>query len=402
MNARIAGGLLIVLAIIIVATVAYRNSHKTHQPIVFSDRSMLDGLWNYHKLIYIDAQTGRTVDHARGNSSTSEGEGYEMLRAVWWDDKSDFDRAWGFTQTALGRQTDHLFSWYYSQLPNGKFGINTAIGAQNTASDADTDIALALIFAHDRWQDNKYLDVAKPIIQDIWKNEVVIINGRPYLAADDIEKVSSSPTIVVNPSYFAPYAYRIFAKYDPNDNWNALVDSSYKVLSSSMSSTLDKKSTDNLPPNWILINKTTGAITATGNPTLTTEYSFDAMRAPYRIALDYMWNNEPRAKQLLSQMNFLTQQWQQNQAIYTTYGHDGAAFTKDEAPSIYGGSIGYFMVNDPQDAQAIFNNKLKVLYTPDTNSWKQQLSYYDDTWAWLGMAMYSNFTINLEQPQNNG
>lgn len=401
MNAKIAGVFLIFLAVAIIAGVAYRNSHKSQQPIVFSDRSMLDGLWHYHKKVYIDAQTGRTVDYDRGNSSTSEGEGYEMLRAVWWDDKSDFDRAWGWSKAALQHQNDHLFSWYYSQLPNGQYGINTAIGSQNTASDADQDIALALIFANDRWQDHNYLDAAMPIINDIWNMEVVTIQGKPYLAADNIEKNSATPTIVVNPSYFEPYAYKIFAKYDKSHDWNALADNSYRVLSDSMSMNLDKNATANLPPNWILVDKNSGKISPTNNNTLTTEYGFDAMRVPFRIGLDYMWFNDPRAKQLLSQMKFLNFQWQQNHLLYSNYGHDGGAYTQGEAPSVYGGSLAAFMFTDPAAAKDIYNNKLKVLYTPDTDSWKQQLSYYDDTWAWLGMAMYDQFTINLDQ-KNNG
>jgi|SRR5579872_29886 len=397
-SAKVAGIVLIVLAIITAAVVAYHNSSKSHQPIVFSDRSMLDGLWNYHKLIYIDATTGRTVDHDRGNSSTSEGEGYEMLRSVWWDDKPEFDRAWGWAKAVLQHTgSDHLFSWYYSQLPNGNFGINTAIGAQNSASDADEDIALALIFANDRWQDSNYSDAAKLLISDIWKNEVVIINGKPYLTADNVEKSSGASVVLVNPSYFAPYAYRIFAKYDPNDNWNGLVDSSYQVLAASMSSKLDKNASSGLPPDWITINRKTGAINPVNDPNFNTDYSFDAIRVPFRIGLDYMWFQDSRAKQLLSQMGFLDQQWIQNQMLYTDYAHDGSVVGRTEAPSAYGGNLAYFVVNDKKSAAQIFQNKLKVLYSPDTNAWKNNLTYYDDAWAWLGMAYYDNFLINLDQ-----
>ena len=398
MYARIIGGLLIVIAIIIFISVAYRNSPKSTEPVIFSNRSMLESLWHYHKVAYIEAQSGRTIDQSRGNASTSEAEGYDMLRAVWLDDKTAFDQSWSWTQKTLQhKNSDNLFSWYYSKLPSGNFGIDTLIGGENSASDADTDIALALVFAHDRWPDDKYLSSAQGIIQGIWDSEVVIIKNKPYLAASNLEKTSASPSILVNPSYFSPYAYKIFAKYDPQHDWKSLADNSYTVLIAAMDSKLDKSGSAGLPPNWIDIDKNTAAIKATGNPQLTTEYSFDAIRVPFRIALDWDWFQDPRAKEVLSKMSFLEQQWQQNHAIYTTYGHDGSINKQEEAPAIYGTNISYFIINDPGAAAEIFDNKLKILYNPDNDSWKEQLSYYDDAWAWFGMALYTNTTINLEQ-----
>ena len=64
----------------------------------------------------------------------------------------------------------------------------TAQGGENDASDADTDLAMSLVFAYARWQDPTYLGDARVIIHDLWAEDVVTINGTPYMSADNVEK----------------------------------------------------------------------------------------------------------------------------------------------------------------------------------------------------------------------
>ncbi len=68
--------------------------------------------------------------------------------------------------------------------------------------------------AYTRWNDSDYLYDAKPLIESIWENEVVQSNGRPILVVNNLEQFSQDD-VLVNPSYLAPYAYKIFAKVDP-------------------------------------------------------------------------------------------------------------------------------------------------------------------------------------------
>jgi hypothetical protein len=37
----------------------------------------------------------------------------------------------------------------------------------------------------------------------------------------------------------------------------------------------------------------------------------------------------------------------------------------------------------------------KCLFSPDSNTWKITLGYYDDNWAWFGIALYNNLLPNL-------
>jgi endoglucanase len=201
--------------------------------------------------------------------------------------------------------------------------------------------------------------------------------------------------MVINPSYLSPYAYRIFAEIDSEHDWMALVDTSYEVLDTSMSSSLDKSESANIPPDWVFIDRRTGEILPPQGNNLTTNTSFDALRTPWRIYLDWLWYKEPRAQALLKKMSFFTSEWQEKSLLYTSYEHDGTPVLRNQSAAFYGGTLGYFMATDPDIAKLIYDNKLQVLFNPDTNTWKIPLGYYDDNWAWFGIALYNNLLPNL-------
>jgi endo-1,4-beta-D-glucanase Y len=406
MRIRWLGYVLVIGAVALLLSVLYENGHRKDVPLLFSASAMLNSIWQNYQKQYLEPSDYRTLDRSRNNITTSEGQGYTMLRAVWLGDKTTFDEEATWTKNNLQHKNDHLFAWLFGQRADGTYGIITDQGGMTSASDADTDIALALVFGYARWQNPQYLGDARDIMRDIWAKEVIVISGTPYLTADDLEASSTKATVAVNPSYFAPYAYRIFAEVDPTHPWNKLADGSYQLLQASMLSPLDASSTAKLPPDWMLINKKTAAIETptqsqpsySGNSTTTpSNFGYDAMRVPFRLALDYQWFNDPRDKQLLDQMRFLSNTWKADGLILETYTHAGAVlpqFTR-ESPAVYGGTIGYFMVSDPTLAPTVYQNKLLFLLNPNTNTWKELLPYYDDNWAWFGIALYNHLLPNL-------
>lgn len=390
----IIGILLVFTAAISSVAVLYAQKLTQKPRPVFSDRTMLDALWYNYSLAYIEPNSGRTVDKQQNNVTTSEGQSYSMLRAVWQDDRENFDRSWKFTKDNLQRP-DKLFSWRYGELPNGEFGILTAEGGNNTASDGDVDIALALIMAYSRWQEPEYLSDAQEIINSIWEKEVVLVNGRPVLAANDLEKASPNPEILVNPSYFAPYAFKAFANIDTKHPWQKLADNSYEVIAQASSTPLDQETSANIPPNWVNMNRSTGAIRPVPAPSLTTDYGFDAMRTSWRLALDYQWNKDERAKSLLESFGYLGKEWSSDQRLVAEYFHNGVEKVNYESIAMYGGSMGFYAVARPEQAKAIYESKLLSLYDGDKRAWRETLSYYDDNWAWFGLALYKDALPNL-------
>jgi endo-1,4-beta-D-glucanase Y len=385
------GIILILIAVVVFGLLWYKNRPGANVPLVYSTRSMYESLWQNYKTNYLEKDTFRTINKQQNNITTSEGQSYTMLRAVEMDDQATFDATYQWTKDNLWRNgEDRLFSWLFGKDTDGQYRVLKNQGGYNSASDADTDIALALVFAYNRWHRDQYRGDALAIMKDIWDKEVVMINNVPYLTANNVEKLNPD-RVIVNPSYFAPYAYRIFAKMDPYRDWNSLVDSSYNVLNKVTSASLDKKTSAGLPPDWVVIDKTTGNIIASDESNLTTNYSFDAIRVPWRIAVDYNWNKEPRAKAYLDTLSFLTTEWTKKGKLAGTYSHDGQALNNAEIPAVYGTALGYFMVSDPSHAEDVYNKKLKSLYNPDTNRWKKTLSYYDDNWAWFGIGLYNNY-----------
>jgi len=394
-HGRTIGIAAVIVAAGIFITVMYKNSPDRHTPIIFSPKSVMEATWLSYTTEYLEPVTLRTLDKQQDNITTSEGQSYTMLRSVQLDDKETFDTSWQWTKDNLMREDSNLISWLFGERPDGSYGILTDRGGHNAASDADTDIALALIFAYSRWKDITYLGDAHEIIDDIWEEEVVIINEKPYLAANNLEKALSEK-IILNPSYLAPYAYKIFAEIDVEHDWIGLADTSYEVLDRSVTLPLDKEMSVGLPPDWVAIDRTTGELSRVQSEHLTTNFGYDAMRTPWRLAVDWEWNKDERALNILKKMSFLEEEWKRNNGvIYATYTHDGEVVNKYEAPAMYGGTIGYFMAVNPSLAKEVYGRKLAALYDPDRQTWKQVLSYYDDNWVWFGIALYNGLFPNL-------
>lgn len=395
----ITGSVLILAGLIIAASIVYFDNPRRITPLVYSNDAMLSELWYNYKTDNIEQSSKRTLDKSQNNITTSEGQSYTMLRAVWMDDKTVFDESWKFSKDNLQRDDDSLLSWKFGQRPDSSYGIMTEVGGQNTASDADVDTALSLLMAYSRWNDSAYLYQARDMIHDIWDKEVVMIQGKPVLTANDIER-NSQDSVVVNPSYFSPYSFKIFSKVDPTHDWYGLADNSYTILDQLSKDKLGSAQSSGLPPNWIKINKQTGEYIANASSNLDTNYGYDALRIPFRLALDYKWFSDPRDKEIMQNFGMLKQEWDRSQSIKAVYGHDGTVKETYETPAMYGGAIGYFNVMEPDTAVDIYDKKLKTLYSTDRQQWKIALSYYDDNWAWFGIALTQDALPNLATINN--
>src|SRR5690606_3358297 len=113
------------------------------------------------------------------------------------------------------------------------------------------------------------------------------VNGKRYALPG--LWATSQTDIVLNPSYFMPYSWRIFAAADPEHDWESLIDPAYEVLRESSRIPLNGKDGIGLPPNWVMLRKQDGQLIGPTQPGLTAQYSYDAMRVPWRVAVDYHW-----------------------------------------------------------------------------------------------------------------
>lgn len=370
-----------------------RNEQDQLRAPLFSERDMLQSLWEQYKNEYVEAGTGRTIDKQRDNVTTSEGQSYTMLRSVWMDDKGTFDLAWRWTKDNL-RKDSFLFAWKFGERVDGSYGILIEEGGNTSATDGDTDIALALILAYGRWGEEKYLLEAREILEAVWQYEVIMIDDRPYILANDIEKSTDKEELLVNPSYFSPYAYRIFAIIDPVRDWESLVDTSYGIIEDSMKLPLDKEYSIGLPPDWIIINRTSGEINPAPQLHLRTDYGYDAIRTVWRMALDYEWFASMRAQQLLNNGTFLSNEWKMHNKLASVYAHDGVVVYSDESYAMYGTALALFHVIDTDVAHEVYAKKLVRNYNVNTFQWYEDPGYYGDNWAWFGLALYTGNIYN--------
>ncbi len=348
---------------------------------------ILKASWESYKKDFI--KQGRVIDPYQNDITTSEGQSYALLRAVWMNDKKTFDDVYGWTKLYL-RQPTGIYYWKWEGSTDSGKVID-----QGNATDADQDIVLALLFAQKKWKDETYKDDAMETLQAIWSNNIVRFNNNYYVSAGNWGNMKAE--IVINPSYLSPASYRIFAEVDRSRNWNALVESSYEVLQGCTAAKLDQN-TGILPPEWCAFDKKTRTFRQVkAADAKATEYGYNAFRVPWRVALDYIWNKEKKAKEYLASLNHLQEEYKTKKKIAASYKHNGEVWEDYESVAAYGGNIGYFMIHDSKHADHIFKEKLlKKFYEDRERSyWDDPKNYYTQNWGWFGTALYSKQLPNL-------
>ncbi|MFQ3629716.1 MAG: glycosyl hydrolase family 8, partial [Cyanobacteriota bacterium] len=296
------------------AAVASQTGSTPEPPLgaIASKQHLLTESWSAYRERFIQ-QDGRVIDWEADERTTSEGQAYAMLRAVFIDDPETFAQTLSWAEENLqrldadGKRRDNLWAWKWGKDPSG----NWTILDENFASDADIDAVTALILAARRWNRPDYLQLARIKLRDLWTLSTVAVpppaarsfslqpaSEQRYLLPGPKEAFQPQPDLLyLNPSYLAPYAFRLFAQVDGDRNWLSLVDSSYKILRES-----SQLSSAKLPSDWVALNTTTGSYIPLRPPSpIRSIYGFDAYRVWWRVGIDAQWFNEPAAWEYLHQ-----------------------------------------------------------------------------------------------------
>jgi len=178
---------------------------------------VLTASWQSYCRHFISSD-GQVIIPEEGGGTISEAQAYALLRAVWANDATVFNRVYSFTYEKLSRvhrHGDSLLSWRWGRLPDGSWGVLDA----NSATDGDLDYALALVLAARKgWRAPPnlpdYREEARRVQADILAREVVALPGGDLLLTPG-NWHEPQPPYLVNPSYFSPAAYRLFAKFTP-------------------------------------------------------------------------------------------------------------------------------------------------------------------------------------------
>ncbi len=342
------------------------------------DNKIIKGSWNYYKKTFM-SQDGRIIDYERNAVTTSEGQSYAMLRAVFIGDKEAFDKAYKWSVDNLGRKEDSLFAWLWGKREDNTWGIID----RNSASDADIDIAFALLLAGEHWSNNKYIYDAVTIIKDIWNLETKVINNQRVLMPGIVQ--AQNDIIPINPSYFAPYAFKVFAKYDKDHDWNSLVDSSYNLLTQSSALT-----ESGLPPNWFNIDSKNGN-TYIDKEKQDSDFSYDAIRVFLRVYVDYLIFNDKRAINILEKSKFFKDKYfntYRQVKFFTNFKQSGEIRDKVENIGAIALLVPVFKtLYDKKKAHKIYKQKVISNYNPK-GYWDGSKNYYTQNLAWFGTWMY--------------
>jgi endo-1,4-beta-D-glucanase Y len=303
-------------------------------------------------------------DPGDNNDTVSEGIGYGMLLAVYFNDKTLFDGLWAYEQqnTATGL----LMTW---DIPNG----------MGSATDADEDMAFALVEAGKQW-DPSYTTTAGTMISQIGDNDIDWTNNLPTGGSN---YGNSTTSHVTNPSYFAPAYYRVFAGIDKTmgHNWMSLADNTITVISSLAGS-------NGLVPAWCSGKCTAAAVNM--NSTTDEIYQYDAQRVPWRIGVDYCWSGTSSAASYLSKVSafFAGQAAGGIGALYDEYELSGAPYTGAVANSM--SLIGSAAVGAMSGSNSSFVNEAWQFVLDGINRGKPNIDPTKNTYY-----TYYNATVGL-------
>lgn len=339
--------------------------------------------WLAYRERFIQAD-GRVIDRQDNQRSISEGQAYAMLRAVMINDQETFRRTFDWGEINLARQTsegqpmDQLWAWLWGQSNDNRWGILDS----NFATDADIDAATALILAARRWNCPAYLSIARRKLADIWDyGTVELADGQRQLIPGPKQAFwPQENLLILNPSYFAPSSFRLFAQVDPERDWLALVESGYSMLEASSAASMA-----GLPSDWIGYDPGSDAYRLLPwNHPLESRYSFDAYRVWWRLALDATWFGEERAQRYLEEhLPPLIERWQAEQTIPARLSLANVPLSDYEATAQYAMLYPALRLVAPDIAQQIYQQKLKPNYS--NGFWDNNNAYYTQNLAWFGL-----------------
>jgi endo-1,4-beta-D-glucanase Y len=333
------------------------------------------------------------------NSTVSEGIGYGMLIAVYMDDQSLFDGLWKYAQAHTwqacplgggGCTPTILMNWYIAADGNTASQGSVGQDGNGAATDADEDMAFALVMADKQWGgqgslSKSYLDSAKQLLGDIWKYEIdnnrLPKNGSSWGGDDDL-----------NISYFAPAYYRVFAKVTGEQRWGKdVVDYVYTVINNNLNDSNGNKNNGLVPA----FSKSDGS---PANPpqgqSLAFNYQYDSCRTPFRIGLDACWSTEQRAIDYVSKTSSF---FGALGAAKVVDGYELNGSPKPQFPDKYSGLSAAFIgpagVGAMSSAanQSFVNDVWGLL--KQNNMWCGG-QYYDESWTMMSMLMMSGNFID--------
>ena len=352
------------------------ETNKTEQTIAYAngnvpsglDISIIDKTYAIWKEKYVTSEGcsegAKRVLFDDMSHTVSEGIGYGMLASAMMRDVETFEALHRYYKTHL--DDNGLMHW--------KIDAKGGIAGENAATDADLDVAYALLLAHKLIGGNNYLEEAKKIISRI-KNHMVE-KDTYVLKPGDVWGGSQT----TNPSYFAPAYFKVFAEVTEDESWLKVSDKCYEILFKSYNSETG------LVPDWCKADGTTPADGVEWAKYNGTRYYYDAARTPWSITKDYLWYGDERAEAYCQAINGFVKKVGISK-ITDGYDLEGNTFRKDKTSAF----VGCFAVATMASYDQDFINDA---YKENINTFNN--TYFNDILRLLTLQMQHGMFIKYE------
>jgi endoglucanase len=237
-----------------------------------------------------EACVSQNIPYKTNDISCSSSElAYGMLIAVYMDNAANQTRPlFDKFLAAYDKRLDSVglcgWRWIWDYVDSNLY--RDSLWGRHSATDADLDAAMALLLASRQWGDDKYRQRALRLIDAIWDHELdSTFNLKP---GDDWD-------LAKNPGYLNFAAFRLFAQAD-SPRWDTVAAQSWRLLQRNLA---PSNTSVGLPSDWCRPDGTPSTkygkdFTGYSKPT----FHADAMRVPWRLAIEYAWFGEARAKRI--------------------------------------------------------------------------------------------------------
>jgi len=215
---------------------------------------------------------GQVIDRENNNLSSSEGQGFALLFAVFSNDRKQFEKIWARTQQHMQRK-DYLFR---GQVDFSEKTCDKAcISSQPNASNGDIIIAWALFAAENKWDRQIYLVEGFRVLDAIKAKLIDKKYGYQLVLPTEKSIQSGDKPLQINLSYWVFPAFNLFADITGDPIWSEVYQSGVSLMKWARFGKWD------LPADWMMLSE--DKVTLEGAQSST--YGENANRLPLYLML---------------------------------------------------------------------------------------------------------------------
>lgn len=207
------------------------------------------------------------------SESLVEAQGFAMVAVAYMGDKETFDKLYAYYKSKCTTAGCGLMGW--KQTCDN-------ISDQGSATDGDIDVACALVVANWQWPGGGYDEKAKSLITTL-KKIITTCSGKLTVYPGCSNGTPWGGCSETDISYYTPAFFRYFAKITGDSSWSKLADDTQLIRDAAANATTG------LVPDWQSVDGRAGSGSRVGY------FGYDAVRAPYKQTLDYLWYGTEKA-----------------------------------------------------------------------------------------------------------